>query len=230
VNKQGTQSAGECLVSPHANMYSSKLRTLLLSGLLFCLMGSYLIWQTVHARSQAIPSQPPSLPIATLVNDEQPVPKFSLQRVGGTVTDADLIGHWTLLFFGYTRCPQVCPTELALLRDVKARLSQINAAAPQVIFVSIDHRRDSVELLRSFVHEFDADFIGATGLDDSLAALTKHLGVFYQRNDQRDASNYTVDHSTAIYLVDPRGRLKAVFGPPQQAGEMARELVAMTGE
>src|ERR1019366_161152 len=98
-------------------MHSSKLKTLLASGLLFCLIGSYLIWQTVHARSQPISDLQPPLPVATVVNDEQPVPQFRLHRLGGTVTDGNLIGRWTLMFFGYTHCPEVCPTELALLRD-----------------------------------------------------------------------------------------------------------------
>ena len=125
--------------------------------------------------------------------------------------------------------PQVCPTELALLRDVKSRVEMNHATVPQVIFVSVDQRRDSVRLLGEFVHAFDPDFIGATAPDEALLPLTKHLGVYFQRNDQGESRNYTVDHTAAIYLIDPDGRLKAVFDQPQQVTEMARKLVAITG-
>jgi protein SCO1/2 len=210
-------------------MKSRPLRTLVASGLLFCLVGSYLIWHTVHARARPLPELQASLPVATVIDDERPLPEFSLQRLGGSVTDATLQNHWTLLFFGYTHCPEVCPTELALLRNVKMRMQELNpASSPQVIFVSVDQRRDSVALLGNFVRSFDPGFIGATASDEALGPLTRHLGVFFQRNDQHDSANYTVDHTTAIYLIDPRGRLKAVFEPPQQAPEMARELAAMT--
>ena len=179
-------------------------------------------WQ--HIRQSVTAATIPARPIAaTLLNDDRPLPPFTLRRQGGLLANADLRGHWTLLDFGYTFCPDICPTTLATLKEIKTRLEAAGVSAPQVIFVSIDPARDTPEHLAEYVQFFDPAFIGATGDDIALAPLVKHLGVYYRRQDATDKEHYAVDHSAAIYLIDPQGRLKALFSWPHDPATMVQD-------
>jgi protein SCO1/2 len=100
---------------------------------------------------------------------------------------------------------------------------------PQVLMVSVDPARDSPEQLARYTAFFDPGFIGATAPDAALAPLVKHLGVFFERHDQGKAEHYVVDHSDAVYLVDPAGRLKAVFSGPREVPAMVADYLALTG-
>jgi len=193
---------------------------LLVAGLSLAFIGAYVALRNFHSPAPALPPSG-KLPSATLLNDEQPLPPFSFVRQGGALTNADLMGHWTLMFFGYTFCPDICPTSLAALKDFKARLQANGTTPPQVVFVSVDPARDTPERMASFVAFFDPAFIGATGDDAALAPLAKNLGVHYQRLNGTDKEHYVVDHSAGIYLIDPQGRLKAMFSWPHDAAAMA---------
>jgi protein SCO1/2 len=210
-------------------MYLRQSRLILISGLLLCTLGISLMWQGRSLRQQAmVAGDPASPPQVTVVDDARRLPSFVLQRAGGTLTDADLRGRWNLLLFGYLHCPQVCPTDMALLRDVTGALKRRGLAAPQVVFVSVDSRRDGLDVLAKYAASFDSEFVGASANDEALSGLMAHLGVFVQRNDRQDARNYTVDHTASIYLIDPENRLKAVFDPPQRTDEMTLNLVKLT--
>jgi protein SCO1/2 len=196
-------------------------RWLLFVGLSLALLGAGLVLWTL--RNGPLPAG--ELPSVTEVRDDIPLPAFVLQGPKGDFSNADLQGRWSFLFFGYTQCPDICPTALTLMREVKAALA-VKAAAPpaptfQVVFVSVDPRRDTGELLGEYMAAFDPSFTGLRGDDAALAPLTRNLGVYYQRNDGTDTKRYTVDHSAAIYLIDPQGRLRAVFSPPQEASKLA---------
>ncbi|MBL8491995.1 MAG: SCO family protein, partial [Rhodocyclaceae bacterium] len=109
---------------------------------------------------------PPSQNLsATLLRDEKPLPAFDFERAGGRFTNGDLTGRWTFLFFGYTQCPDICPTALALMAQVKAGIVEAKGAEPQVAFVSVDPKRDTPALLARYVPHFDPAFIGAVGDD-----------------------------------------------------------------
>jgi protein SCO1 len=196
-------------------------------GVALALSGGFLAWR--HWPEPA-PALRPSghLSSSTLVDDATPLPAFTLRRANGTLTNADLIGHWTLLDFGYTFCPDVCPTTLATLKDVKTRLEAGGTPAPQVIFVSVDSARDTPERLTKFVRFFDPGFIGATGDDAALASLVKHLGVQYERHDAQDKKRYVVDHSAVVYLIDPQGKLKATFSWPHDPAALAADYAQLT--
>lgn len=187
-------------------------------GLVLVGVGTYLAWSGLSAAR--LPADRP-LPSATIVNDDLPLPAFEAAREGGTFGNAQLLGQWSLLFFGYTHCADVCPATLALLKDVRARLAARHLPLPQVVLLSADPARDTPAVLKRYVSSFDPHFIGATAADDALAPLIKHLGVRYARHDRGPARDYTVDHTAAIYLIDPKGRLQAVFSPPQDAARMA---------
>jgi protein SCO1/2 len=198
-------------------------RWALFVGLSLAMLGIALVLHTL--RGGPAPAMPPpgTMTSATMTNDTQPLPGFSFVRSGTPLTNADLQGHWTLMFFGYTYCPDICPTSLATVKDLRSRLQAAGVAPPQVVFVSVDPARDTPERMATFVQFFDPSFIGATGDDASLAPLAKNLGVYYQRLDSKDKEHYTVDHTAAIYLIDPQGRLKAVFSWPHDPAAMAAD-------
>lgn len=208
-------------------------RRLLVAGVSLSLLGTYLVWRTVsRGPAPAAPAEvagaiggSPGLTFksATLLNDDRPLPDFVLEGTQGKVGNAVFSGNWTLVFFGYTYCPDVCPTSLTTLAQLKSQLQAQGVAPPKVLFISVDGQRDRPDRLAEFVRFFDADFQAAVGSDEALRPLARHLGVFYQRHDKGDGSPYSVDHSSAIYLVDPQGRLKAVFAWPHDAATMAAE-------
>jgi protein SCO1 len=138
---------------------------------------------------------------------------------------ANLRGHWSLLFFGYTNCPDFCPTTLTTLAAMKKHMRAVNALVlPQVIFVSVDARRDTPAQLAKYVPYFDADFIGLTAADQpSIEAVAKQMGVAVIIQPTPDG-NYTVDHSGAIFVLDPSGGLTAVLTGPFTADALQADF------
>jgi len=200
-------------------------KSLLAGGVLLAVSGGWLASRAIHHDGGHLLQ--PVVKSATLLTEEKPLPAFQLKGVGGAFTNANLEGAWTFMFFGYTHCPDVCPTALSLMRDVRSRLAGGSVPLPKVVFVSVDAARDSLDLLGRYVPAFDPSFVGVTGSDEALAPLVKTLGVFYQRHEKEDPRNYTVDHSAAMYLIDPKGQLKAVFMPPIPAERMAADYLAI---
>lgn len=144
------------------------------------------------------------------------LPDFSLiDQQGKVFGSADLRGHWSLLFFGYTNCPDFCPATLATLAAMQKRLRAAHAAVlPQVIFVSVDAARDTPAQIAKYVPYFDPEFIGLTAADQpSIEAVAKKLGVAVIIRPTRDGS-YTVDHSGEILVLDTDGRLTAILTGP----------------
>jgi len=197
------------------------------AGFVLLLLAAVLIWRALPLeRAAALNPGQMRLASATVLDDERPLPAFALVRDGGSFTNSDLSGRWTLLFFGYTFCPDICPTALYLLKELRSTLPGRAVALPQVVMVSVDPRDDPATLSR-YASAFDASFIGATADDAGLAPLVKHLGVYYLRHDREGKADYVVDHSAAIYLIDPRGRLKAVFPAPQTLPAMLQDYQAL---
>ena len=156
------------------------------------------------------------LTTGTFLTPGRAVPDFSLiDQQGRGFSSANLRGHWSLLFFGYTNCPDLCPTTLTTLAAMQRRLRAAKAPAlPQVIFVSVDAKRDTPAQLAKYVPYFDPEFIGLTAPDQpSIEAVAKKLGVSVIIQPAPDGT-YTVDHSGAIFVVDPAGRLTAILSGP----------------
>lgn len=193
-------------------------------GLLLAVGGGYLTWRSIGAG----PAPAGEVPGVTEFRERAALPAFTLRGPRGEFTEANLRGKWTLMFFGYTQCPDICPTALNLLKQLKAVPDASTAVPPaptfQGVFVSVDPRRDSHELIAQYLAAFDPSFIGISGDDRALAPLAGMLGVFYQRHDSAGTRNYSVDHSAAIHLIDPQGRLAAVFPPPQDFARMAADF------
>ena len=164
-----------------------------------------------HHRAPAV-----DLTTGTFLAPSRKLPDFSLiDQRGRTFGTANLRGRWSLLFFGYTNCPDFCPTTLTTLAAMQKRLrADKMSVLPQVIFVSVDARRDTPAQMAKYVPYFDPEFIGLTAADQpSIEAVAKNLGVSVIIQPASDGS-YTVDHSGAIFVFDPHGRLTAILSGP----------------
>jgi protein SCO1/2 len=156
------------------------------------------------------------LTTGTFITPSREFADFSLiDQRGRVFSSANLRGHWSLLFFGYTNCPDFCPTTLTTLAAMQKRLRAAKAPVlPQVIFVSVDAKRDTPAQMAKYVPYFDPDFIGLTAADQpSIDAVAKKLGVSVIIQPASDG-NYTVDHSGAIFVLNPGGRLTAILSGP----------------
>jgi len=159
---------------------------------------------------------PVDLSTGTYLTLTREVPDFSLiDQQGRGFSSANLRGHWSLLFFGYTNCPDFCPTTLTTLAAMQKRLRAAKAQVlPQVIFVSVDAKRDTPAQMAKYVPYFDPEFIGLTALDQpSIEAVAKKLGVSVIIQPASEGA-YTVDHSGAIFVFNPDGRLTAILSGP----------------
>jgi protein SCO1 len=162
------------------------------------------------------PKPPVALASGTILAPARPLADFSLiDNRGRSFGAANLRGHWSLMFFGYTDCPDYCPTTLTMLAALEKQLRAAKTVAPpQVIFVSVDAKRDTPAQLNRFVPNFDPEFIGLTAASQpAIETLARKWGVAV--NIQYAANgNYIVDHSTAIFVIDPAGNLAAILTGP----------------
>ncbi|SCZ50009.1 SCO family protein [Thiohalomonas denitrificans] len=140
---------------------------------------------------------------------------------------ANLEGQWSLMFFGYTHCPDICPTALLTLNQFYQGLEAHPEAMAntRIVFISVDPKRDTPEHLNQYVDFFHKDFLAATGERDQLDRLVEATGAVYMFEGDTSGDDYIVNHSAAISLVDPRGRLYGRFPPPHDAGEMVQTFL-----
>jgi protein SCO1/2 len=131
------------------------------------------------------------------------------------------------VFFGYTHCPDICPTTLVVMRDVQ-KIAGGKEQGIQYIFVSVDPDRDNATTLGRYLPYFHPEFIGATGGHGELMRLTRALGAYYESGEARNGS-YEVHHSAAIFLIDPEVRLRALFAGPHDAARLAQGLQRLKG-
>jgi protein SCO1/2 len=167
---------------------------------------------------------------ATLLPVLKNLAPFSLtDHTEQTFDNSRLLGQWTLLSFGYTHCPDICPTTLAMLDEVDNSLKQQHAEfAYQMGFVSIDPARDTTSRLADYVTYFNPDFLGITGNEPALQQLTQPLGILYKKVEtEKSAMEYVMDHSASIILVDPQGRYRALFSPPHDPAIMAEDILTI---
>jgi protein SCO1/2 len=160
----------------------------------------------------------PLVPLATgeYLSPRRELPDFSLiDAHGQPFGRSQLRGHWTLMFFGYTHCPDFCPTTLSTLAALTKRLRADAAPVlPQVLFMSVDAKRDTPEALARYVPYFDPSFIAVTAADQpAIETVAAKLGVAVMITPTGDG-NYSVDHSGAILVLDPTGRLAAILDGP----------------
>lgn len=148
---------------------------------------------------------------------------------GRDLSLSELRGKPTLMFFGYTFCPDVCPTTLSEMKRVKTALGA-DAEQVQVVFVSVDGERDTPEVLKRYISNFDPSFIGLQGDEATLRRIGKEYGLFYERREVEGTSAaYLIDHSSATYLLDAQGRLRLLYSygtPPDVLASGVTQLLS----
>ena len=163
----------------------------------------------------------PELASGTWLPRAKTIADFRLTDVRGQpFTLHDLQGKPNLVFFGFTHCPDVCPLTLAKLAQVKKSAA---LAGLQVLFVTVDPERDTPDLLGTYVHAFDPDFIGLTGDPTAIQKIAGEFGVAMQRVDL-PGGDYTMDHSAVVFLTDARGQIVGIFTPPFETQRLTEDL------
>lgn len=163
----------------------------------------------------------PHLASGTWLPQAKTVADFHLLDVSGRpFTRQDLSGAPTLVFFGFTHCPDVCPTTLLKLAQVSKSAA---LAGLRVLFISVDPQRDTPAVLGLYVHAFDPSFQGLSGDPQALAALAANFAVAFNRVDL-PGGDYTMDHSAVVFLLDARGCIAAIFTPPLDVAALAADL------
>ena len=160
-----------------------------------------------------------------------PLPYVSLtDHNGEEFTRRNFSGKWTFMFFGYTHCPDVCPIALVDLDDIYSELADKGdliekqyKVGTQVVFVTVDPQRDDAEELKEYVPFFNKAFLGVTGRPEEIETLSRPLGVAYNRTSET-GEDYLVDHSASFLLIDPLGRLRAIFSPPHDPRQIAEDF------
>ncbi|MBZ0303404.1 MAG: SCO family protein [Anaerolineae bacterium] len=146
----------------------------------------------------------------TLVDPPRKLADFTLTGIDSQpLSLSDLAGKVTLLYFGYTHCPDVCPLTLGDFKQIK---EQLGPQADQINFVmiSVDGERDTPEYLQRYLSAFDPTFLGMTGSGDDLKRVGVDYGLYFHLNKE-EGENYTVDHTASIFMIDPQGNLRTIF-------------------
>ncbi len=166
-------------------------------------------------------------PHGFVLKEVTPASDFTLNAAAGKqVSLSDYQGKVVLLYFGYTHCPDVCPTTLA---DLRVAISELGEAANdiQVIMVSVDPERDSPEWLADYVHRFDDRFLGVTGPLDRITQLATAYDIHFHKHEGSVATGYLIDHSAKVLVIDRQGDLRMFFPFGETSEEMAEDIQYM---
>lgn len=177
-------------------------------------VGGIALWQLIFARGPVTP--PPGLE-AVILPEPKTIAPFNLtDQHGNPYGEEQLKGHWSFVFFGYTHCPDICPTTLVTLGNVSKGLEQepISGEDTRFILVSVDPKRDRPDHLRGYLEYFDPKFVGITGKKEQIDNLVRQVGAVYMFEGDTSGDEYIVNHSATIYLIDPEGRFYARISPP----------------
>jgi len=174
------------------------------------LLAALVLWmlpdKTIPPELQGVLRPAPKALRAFELTDQYKQP-FKLER---------LEGKWSFVFFGYTYCPDICPTTLSTLTGVAGQLQKDPQGLSniQVVFVSVDPQRDTPDLMKDYLKYFNEAFQGITGAQQDIDSLTRQFGAGYMKEPETAPGQYLVSHTSSIFLVDPHGRLLAAFSPP----------------
>lgn len=174
----------------------------------------------------------PNLAVGTALHPSKPLVDFSLTDTNGKLfNQASLFGHWTLMFFGYSKCPNICPATLAILSEVwRSGFENPQKKEPvHFIFVSLDPKMDTIQTLRTFVTGFHPSFAGLTGDISEVQKLSKVCSIYSLEDPTSKTANgeKIIDHSATLLLINPQGRIQALFSPPHNAAAIAQDLNAL---
>lgn len=195
----------------------------------------FVLQQSVPPLQQQKASTPLLSPLnkAVLLPKPRPLPpklEF-ISHKNQPFTNTNFQGRWTVLFFAFTHCPDICPNTLHQLKLAKEIMLQDAAWNNiQVVMMSVDPARDTTERLNKYVPYFDPDFIGLTGNLTQITEFAKKVGVLFVHHDPDDNGNYDIDHSAALILINPKGEFAGVISAPHEANVLAEDLQQITDQ
>ena len=175
----------------------------------------------------------PQLQAVKLFDQPRALPSFSLQQSDQTpLIPGELKGHWTLVFLGFTHCPDVCPTTLAQLAQAQKQWTALpDSIRPRVLFVSVDPDRDTPDAIGEYAHAFHRDTLAATADVPALEAFARSLSMVFMKVPAPEGAppeQYSIDHSASLAVLDPQGRMAGVILPPLDPRAIASDLTALT--
>lgn len=188
------------------------------------------LWMQHNLNKNKMENNSPVLASGTVFPKPRLVQPFNLvDDKNQPFTNKNLQGHWSLLFFGFTHCPELCPTTLSILNQAYQLLEkQGQKPLPRVVFISVDPERDTASVIAQYVTGFNKNFIGATGTAEQMEKLTQNFSVLYmkvaQPGDTQAKEIYNIDHSGTVSLIDPQGQLYAIFTMPHSVQNIAQDL------
>jgi protein SCO1/2 len=165
-----------------------------------------------------------------VLDEPKPLVTFALEDMNGQpFTDQSFLEHWSLVFFGFTTCPDICPMTLSILNQAVEMINtRPGIPTPKVIFVSVDPERDTPEKIKQYVEHFNKNFLGVTGNATQLTNFSRQLGVVYEKV-YLDNNEYLVDHSGSVALINRKGAIQAYFTPPLDAQNIAKDYESIVG-
>ena len=155
--------------------------------------------------------------------DALPGGHFTLKKQDGTIFDSKISNKLMLIYFGFTYCPDVCPTTLIKMADVIDRLGE-DSDSVNSIFISIDPERDKEEVIKDYVSAFHDEIIGLTGSEEQISSVAKDWGVYYQKEDIEGSEDYTVNHLDIIFLANANGEYVDFFPPKIQSALIVEKV------
>ena len=183
--------------------------------------------QTVETAAPAV--DPASLKAVRLFPAPRAIPGFALEQSDGTpLTPDELRGHWTVVFLGFTHCPDVCPTTLTELASSQAAWEALpEARRPRLLFVSVDPERDTPAKTGEYAAYFNKATLAATAPEPALGQFAAGLGLVYMKVATTDG-DYSMDHSSALVVLDPQGRQAGLIRPPLVPADIAADLARLS--
>lgn len=208
----------------------SRLSRLLLIFSLMVLAGVVVMFIGRHFPQPDWESAPDELKALLWPAPREPAPFRMLDQNSKPFSQADFKGRWSLVFFGYLQCPDVCPTTLQALAGMRRLMGESGdeSRLPNFVFVSIDPGHDTPARMDAWLDFFDASFVGLSGPGDQLDALARSLGIIYAENIDANGTR-SMDHSTSVIVIDPAGRAVAALPAPHQPSVMLRQFNALRG-
>ena len=166
----------------------------------------------------------------TALNPGKPIKPFDLLDHHGEKFDLErLQGKWTILFFGFTNCPDICPVTMQFLKSVKNNLIEQNAwENMQVGFFTVDPARDTVKQLSNYVPHFDPEFIGITGTIEAVEKFAKQMSMPFELEEKNERGHYNVAHSASLLLISPDAQLRGIISAPHQLQPIVTDVASLT--
>ena len=193
-------------------------KTILVGVLAFVLVG-------ITALGVFLFSPPAGLRGAAYDKPYPPAPEIALTRDNGsTFRLSEMRGHAVLVFFGYTGCPDVCPTTMAELKTVMDKIGAQQAQNVKVLFVTVDPKRDTPQRAQEYANHFNRDFIGLSGTEAQLAQTWNAYGIFRQVTDETSETVYGIDHTARVTLIDQDGNLRSSYGTDTPVEDYIHDL------